>query len=184
MSTSMIANYRTQFHYYKTLADKAIAQLADEQVLEVPGAGSNSIAIAMKHVAGNMLSRWTDIWTTDGEKDWRHRDEEFLLRGMSVAEVKAYWEKGWECLMTTLDSLTDADLKRLIYIRNMGHTVQEAIVRQLCHYPYHVGQIVYIAKLLKGPSFQSLSIPVGKSESYNADKFAKDKTRKHFTEDL
>ena len=184
MPTTYIETYQKQFSYYKSLADTAIARLTAEQLMTVPSSETNAVATLMKHMAGNMLSRWTDIWTTDGEKEWRDRDDEFELREATAGEIAAYWEQGWECLFTTLASLTDEDLDKLIYIRNMGHTVQEAVVRQLCHYSYHVGQIIYAAKLYIGPAFESLSIPKGQSTVYNEAKFAKEKQKKHFTDDL
>jgi len=184
MARDNINNYIKQFGYYKDLADKAIQQINDLEVFQEPAPGSNSIAVIMKHMAGNMLSRWTDIFDTDGEKPWRERDQEFEIYDMKSTELRTYWEKGWSTLFTTMESLTDDELGKIIYIRNMGHTVQEAIVRQLCHYPYHVGQIVYVSKMIKGESFASLSVPKNASEAYNAEKFAKQKSRKHFTDDL
>jgi len=184
MSKDIINNYVRQFSYYKSLADKAVAQVNEQEVFIEPADGSNSIAVIMKHIAGNMLSRWTDIFNTDGEKPWRNRDQEFEILNMNAQELQAYWEKGWDVLLETLESLSDNDLERIIYIRNMGHTLQEAIVRQICHYPYHIGQIVFVAKLMKGEAFTSLSVPKNASDAYNAEKFAKEKSRKHFTDDL
>jgi hypothetical protein len=137
-----------------------------------------------------MLSRWTDFLTTDGEKEWRNRDGEFsdnTSTPLSVTEKKSellkQWNQGWECLFNTLNSLKPEDLSQIIYIRNEGHTVLEAINRQLAHYPYHVGQIVFYAKILKKSKWTSLSIPKNKSNDYNTDKFSKEKTKKHFTDD-
>ena len=131
-----------------------------------------------------MLSRWTNFLTEDGEKEWRNRDDEFEDTYSSKEEMFAYWEEGWQCLLNTLNLLEAKDLEKIIYIRNQGHTVLEAINRQLAHYPYHIGQIVYIAKLLKGDNWKSLSIPKGKSKIYNQEKFSKEKERKHFTDEL
>jgi len=181
---TIVNNYRKQFEYYKSLADKTIAQLSSEQLLIEYGPNSNSIAVIMKHIAGNLKSRWTNIFTTDGEKEWRNREQEFVLADMSISELKVYWEDSWGVLFATLDSISDTDLNTIIYIRNMGHTVQEAIVRQVSHYPYHVGQIVFAGKIILGDKFKSLSIPKGASATYNAEKFAKDKSIKHFTDDL
>jgi len=182
---TIVANYKRQFWYYKGLAEKAIVQISDEQLFYVPADGSNSVAIIMKHIAGNMLSRWTDIFSTDGEKEGRQRDQEFeISEEMDKAVLLAYWDKAWARLELTLDSITDGDLEKIVHIRNTGHTVQEAIIRQICHYPYHIGQIVYACKLLTGEKFHSLSIPIGESKAYNSEKFAKAKSRKHFTEDL
>lgn len=131
-----------------------------------------------------MLSRWTDFLTEDGEKKWRQRDEEFIDSFQSKEEFLTAWNKGWDCLFNAIKPLKTEDLERIIYIRNGGHTVVEAINRQMMHYAYHVGQIVFLGKLTKGKNWQSLSIPKGKSKDYNKDKFAKDKSKRHFTEDL
>lgn len=175
--------FKKQFSYYKSLAEKSIEQLDDQSLFQVIDEGSNSIAVIMKHIAGNMLSRWTNIFEEDGEKEWRDRDEEFIDRFKTKEELMAYWNKGWSLLYETLDQLKAEDLEKIIYIRNMGTTVHDAIIRQICHYPYHIGQIVYAAKLLKGSSFVSLSIPLNASKNYNSERFEKDKTVKHFTDD-
>jgi hypothetical protein len=130
-----------------------------------------------------MLSRWTDFLTTDGEKEWRNRDSEFENDLQSKEEVLALWNKGWKCLFTALNGLEPEQLSQIIYIRNEGHTVVEAINRQLAHYPYHVGQIVFYAKQLKNGNWESLSIPKNKSNSYNADKFSQEKSIKNFTDE-
>jgi len=184
MERIILETYEKQFSYYKSLADRTIQQLSTEQMLHVPHHGSNSIAVIMKHIAGNQLSRWTDIFSTDGEKEWRNRDKEFEMEDITASQIFEYWEKGWHTLFTTLRSVSDVDLQRIIYIRNMGHTVQEAVIRQLCHYPYHIGQIVYIGKLLLGDKFASLSIAPGQSAVYNKEKFDKEKGIRHFTDDL
>ncbi|MCB9261497.1 MAG: DUF1572 family protein [Flavobacteriales bacterium] len=173
-----------QVEYYKSLADKTFSQTTDNEMFWQYNSESNSMAIIAKHLAGNMLSRWTDFLTTDGEKEWRNRDTEFEMLFKSKQEVLEYWEKGWSCFLNTLQTLSEHDLDKIIYIRNMGHTVMEAINRQLAHYPYHIGQIVFLGKMLKNEKWQSLSIPKGKSDSYNSEKFAKPKERKHFTDDL
>lgn len=173
-----------QFNYYKILAEKAVEQLTDEQLFWQPDAESNSIAIIINHIAGNMLSRFTDLLTTDGEKPWRNRDAEFEATEQSRAAIFENWNKAWECLFNSINALKQEDLESIVYIRNDGHTVMEAINRQLAHYPYHVGQIVYIAKMQQGGSWQSLSIPKNSSASYNANKFNNEKGRRHFTDDL
>ena len=175
--------YKKQFNYYKELADSAVDQLDDKDLFFQIGEEVNSIAVIMKHLSGNMHSRWTNLFQEDGEKDWRNRDEEFIDRFEDINQLKAYWEAGWDVLFSTLDSLSEKDLDRTIYIRNMGCSVHDAIIRQLCHYPYHVGQIVHIAKELKGKSFKSLSIPKGESKTYNTQRFSKEKSMKHFTDD-
>jgi len=184
MKNSYLDSVLKQFKYYKSLGDKTIAQLNEEELKKEFVQDSNSIAIIIKHLAGNMLSRWTNFLTEDGEKDWRQRDDEFINTLETKAEIKALWNKGWECLFQALEPLDEDDLEKIIYIRNHGHTVTEAINRQTMHYAYHIGQIVFLGKLLKGENWQSLSIPKGKSSAYNQAKFSKDKTRRHFTEDL
>lgn len=175
--------YRSQFAYYKLLGDKTFAQLNDDALFWQANDDSNSIATLVKHLWGNMVSRFTDFLTTDGEKATRNRDAEFENDLRTRDEVLAKWEEGWNCLFTALDGLTDDDLEKIVYIRNQGHTVNEAILRQLAHYPYHIGQIVFIGKLLADGGWTSLSIPKGKSTHYNADKFSKPKSRTHFTDE-
>lgn len=176
---------KKQFQYYKSLADKAMLQVeADEKFNWQPDFNSNSIAIIVKHLAGNMRSRWTDFLNSDGEKSWRNREAEFEGTYQSRAAMLQDWESGWKCLFDALDTLQEADLERIIYIRNEGHTVLEAINRQLAHYPYHVGQMVYLSRMLAGDQWHSLSIPKGGSEAFNAERFAQEKQRKHFTDSL
>lgn len=184
MDTSYLDSVKKQFAYYKSLGDKTFAQLTTAQLFWTYNEESNSVAILVKHIVGNMLSRWTDFMTSDGEKSWRNRDDEFVNTFTTKEEVLAYWEKGWTCLFAAIDPLTETDLEKIVYIRNHGHTVTEAIHRQLCHYPYHIGQIVFLGKMLTNTDWQSLSIPKNASKTYNANKFSKEKTRKHFTEDL
>lgn len=182
---SYLSSVIKQFQYYKGLADKAIMQVeADEKLNWQPDPNSNSIAIIVKHLAGNMLSRWTDFLTSDGEKPWRNRETEFEGIYENRAAMLDHWERGWKCLFNAIGHLQAADLERIIYIRNEGHTVVEAINRQLAHYPYHVGQIVFLARMLAGDNWRSLSIPKGGSEAFNAERFAQEKQRKHFTESL
>jgi hypothetical protein len=164
------------------LAEKAIDQLDESQLFDRPDGASNSIAMIVNHLSGNMLSRWTDFTTSDGEKDWRDRDSEFEDVLKTKKEVEDAWQKGWNCLFTALESLSDGQLNQIIYIRNEGHTILEAINRQLAHYPYHVGQIVFYAKMLKTSAWKSLSIPKNASKSYNADKFSQEKGVRHFTD--
>jgi len=174
---------KKQFLYYKTLGEKAMAQLSDEQLFISLNEDTNSIAVIIKHLHGNMLSRWTDFLTSDGEKDWRKRDDEFVNTTMSKEELMAKWNEAWDCLFNAINPLQPEQLTEIIYIRNEGHTVLEAINRQLAHYPYHIGQIVFYAKLLKKTEWDSLSIPKNKSGDYNAEKFAKEKSIKNFTDD-
>lgn len=170
------------FRYYKGLADKAMALLSEEEIHRAPGAESNSVAILVSHMSGNMLSRFTDFLTTDGEKEWRNRDAEFEDRYNSKEAMLLDWEKGWACLFGTLESLSAGNMTDLVYIRNEGHTVLEAITRQVAHYTYHTGQIVYLAKQIRDKDWQSLSIARGGSQSYNQDKFSQDKERRFFTD--
>jgi hypothetical protein len=174
---------KKQFLYYKTVGEKAIEQLEPKQLFISFNEDSNAIATIIKHLSGNMLSRWTDFLNTDGEKDWRNRDAEFEENAITKDELMLLWDKGWHCLFNAINSLTAEDLLKIIYIRNEGQTVVKAINRQLAHYPYHIGQIVFCAKMLKESSWTSLSIPKNKSNDYNADKFGKEKTIKHFTDD-
>jgi hypothetical protein len=175
---------RKQFEYYKMLGEKTFEQLTDEQLFWQYNPESNSIAIIVKHLWGNMLSRWTDFLISDGEKEWRNRDAEFENDITDRMELLAKWNDGWACLFNALDGLSAADLSKEIYIRNMGHTVLEAINRQLAHYPYHIGQIVFIGKMARNDAWTSLSIPRGNSTAYNADKFSQPKSKQHFTDEF
>lgn len=183
MENNYFDGVKKQFQYYKSLGDKTIAQLSDEQLFWQYNEESNSIAIIVKHLWGNMLSRWTDFLTSDGEKEWRKRDEEFDADIRDRKELIQKWEEGWNCLFSAIDPLTDADLNREIFIRNQGHTIMEAINRQLAHYPYHIGQIVFIGKMLAS-EWESLSIPKGGSKAFNAAKFSQEKRRQHFTDEF
>ncbi len=182
MST-YINNAIQQFNYYKNLGEKTIEQLTADELLQQVSKESNSIAIIIQHLSGNMLSRWTDVLTTDGEKDWRNRDEEFNYKLHTKVQIMEKWNNGWSCLLNTLKSLTEKDLETIIYIRNIGQTVQDGINRQLCHYSYHIGQIVFIGKMIKDENWQNLSIAKNASNVYNAEKFANEKTIKHFSEE-
>ena len=172
-----------QFEYYKLLGDKTFTQLSDEQLFWKFNEESNSIANIVKHLSGNMLSRWTDLLTSDGEKQWRKRDEEFESDIKNRDELLLKWNEGWACLLNTLNSLDEYDLSKEVFIRNQGHTVVEAINRQLAHYPYHIGQIIYIGKMARDENWASLSIPKGKSKDFNAVKFSQEKHKQHFTDE-
>ncbi|SFT61696.1 Protein of unknown function [Chryseobacterium formosense] len=158
-----------RFEYYKMLGDKSFGQLSDEQIFWQFNEESNSIAIIVKHIAGNMLSRWTNFLAEDGEKSWRNRDEEFINTFKTKDEVLAYWEKGWKCLFDALKQITNENLHSTIYIRNEPHSVIDAVFRQLAHYPYHIGQIVFIAKMLRNEDWKTLSIARNKSDEFNSD---------------
>lgn len=182
-TTSYLESVKKQFLYYKMLGEKAMEQLEPEQLFVAVNEDTNSISVIVKHLSGNMLSRWTDFLTTDGEKKTRNRDGEFENDLQTKDQILTTWNAGWECFLEALDSLQAEQLSEIIYIRNEGHTVIEAINRQLAHYPYHIGQIVFYAKQLKNSEWDSLSIPKNKSNSYNADKFAQEKSIKNFTEE-
>ena len=158
---------REVFRQYKALADRALRQVPDDALTITLDAESNSIAIVMKHLAGNLLSRWTDFLTSDGEKPNRHRDGEFENTTTTRAEILAHWEAGWACALAALDSLTDADLNRTVMIRNEPHTVMQAIHRQIGHTAYHVGQIVFLCKHFSADHWTTLTVPRGKSEEFN-----------------
>lgn len=147
------------FQYYKTLAEKTFDQLNEDELHFRPNGESNSIEIIIKHMAGNMLSRWTNFMTEDGEKEWRQRDEEFEDRQLSKEELIETWNNGWNCLFAALQSIGEDDLMKTIYIRNQPLNVMDAIQRQLAHYPYHVGQILYIGKIIKSTEWKNLSMP-------------------------
>jgi Protein of unknown function (DUF1572) len=174
---------KRQFTMYKQLGEKAIAQIDDKELAWQANEDSNSIVTIVKHMWGNMLSRWTDFLTTDGEKPWRQRDAEFENDTWDRETLIRKWEEGWQCLFNALNSITDTDLEKIIYIRNDGHTILEAINRQIAHYSYHVGQIVYISKLRSAKEWQSLSIPRNKSNEYNAGKFSQEKEKRNFTDE-
>jgi len=183
METLYLDSVTKQFLYYKMLGEKAISQVPDAHLFVQVTPESNSIATIINHLWGNMRSRWTDFLTTDGEKEWRNRDAEFENNVCSRVELLARWNEGWACLFNALAQVQPANLTELIYIRNQGHTVLEAINRQLAHYPYHIGQLIFIARMLAGAEWQSLSIPKGESQQFNADKFAKPREKQHFTDD-
>lgn len=165
---AIVGSVRAEYHRYKTLAEAALDQLdARELALSGPGDG-NSIATLCWHIAGNLRSRFTDFLTTDGEKPWRKRDEEFEARTVTRAELQANWDRGWTTLLDTLGALTDTDLPKTVTIRGQPLRVDEALHRSLAHVSYHVGQIVYIARGLRGESWRFLSIPPGQSAQYNA----------------
>jgi hypothetical protein len=184
MATSYLSSVTKQFEYYKMLGEKAMDQLPDEALFWRFNEESNSIAVIVSHIVGNMLSRFTDFLTTDGEKPWRDRDAEFEGYLSNRQELLAYWNKGWDCLLNTLRNLKEEELELIVYIRNDGHTVTEALNRQLAHYSYHIGQIVYIAKVATGGNWKSLSIPRNKSVDFNSKKFSQEKMKRHYTDDL
>jgi hypothetical protein len=166
-TTSYVEDAKAIFHQYKRLAEGAMAQVNDEQLCAALDPEMNSIAVIVKHMAGNMRSRWTDFLTTDGEKPSRNRDSEFEEPPATRTELMALWDDGWRCLFTALEGLTDADLVRTITIRGEAHSVMQAINRQVAHYPYHCGQIVFLAKHLQSANWKSLSVPRKQSAEFN-----------------
>lgn len=164
--------------YYKQLGDKTFEQLNDWDFHYQPNDDSNSVAMIIQHMSGNMLSRWTNFLTEDGEKEWRQRDAEFEAGKQSKRELLELWEKGWTCFFTALTDLKKKDLKKIVTIRKEALTVTDAINRQLAHYPYHVGQIVFIGKILKSKNWKSLSIPKGQSQAFNSSAESKDPANK------
>ena len=174
LASAVLDDLRRTLRNYKTLGERAIAQVADADLSAAPNAESNSIAIIVKHLAGNMRSRFTDFLTTDGEKPDRHRDGEFEMGDTPTrAELLDWWNAGWHVVLEAVEQLTSDDLLRTVTIREEPMTVLQALNRQAAHYAYHVGQIVYLAKELKGGAWQSLSIPRGRSEQYTQGTFLK-----------
>src|SRR6266480_4968219 len=154
--------------YYKDISDKTFQQLDNDADLHYqPNEESNSIAIIIQHIYGNMLSRWTNFLTEDGEKDWRQRDDEFEIHSYSKSQLMEIWDTGWDCFLNTLDSLQPEDLVKTVYIRKEHLIAIDAIIRQLAHYPYHIGQILYIGRMIRNESWKNLSIPKGTSGQYN-----------------
>ena len=181
---------RRQFAYYKHLGDRVLERLDADQLHWEPVPGGNSVATLAKHLAGNMRSRFVDFLTADGEKPTRDREGEFAADAAAPEVVRMRWERGWAAVFAALDEVDRAGLRdpdgqeRIVYIRAKGHTVTEALLRQLCHYGYHVGQMVLLARMLLGDAWESLSIPRGGSAAYNAASFAAGPRREHFTEEF
>jgi len=166
-TTSHLEDSLTLFRYYRKLAEGAMQQASDEQLFVVLDPEMNSIALIVKHIVGNMRSRWTDFLASDGEKPDRHRDREFVEPPPTRDRLMKEWESAWACLFSALEPLTDADLGRTVTIRGEAHSVTQAINRQLAHYAYHIGQIVFLAKHLRSAKWESLSVPRGQSEKFN-----------------
>ncbi|RYC51547.1 DUF1572 family protein [Flagellimonas olearia] len=169
-----IASALFEFHRYKTMGDKTFAQLSNSDILWKYSETDNSIAIIVKHMVGNMLSRWTNFLTEDGEKTWRNRELEFEEPYTSKTELLAAWEKGWQCLFTALESINAFNFDSKIKIRDEEHSIPAAINRQLAHYASHVGQIAFVGRMIKGDEWVSLSIPKGGSQAFNQKMFGKD----------
>ena len=167
-TTSYVEDSLTLFAYYKGLGERAMAQVTDQHLFATIDPEANSIAVIVKHLAGNMRSRWTDFLTSDGEKPWRDRDSEFETEAISREALMHLWEEGWTAVFHSLEPLTDADLSRVITIRGERHSVMQAMNRQIAHYAYHVGQMVLLAKHFRGGDWTSLSVPRGRSAEFNS----------------
>jgi hypothetical protein len=172
------------FQYYKSLGDAVIDRLDEQGMHWQYNQESNSVAVIIQHISGNSLSRWSDFLKSDGEKASRNRDAEFEETPMSKQELTTLWNKGWQCLFDALNPLSGDDLTKTVYIRNEGHTVLEAINRQLAHLPYHVGQMVFLGKMITAENWKSLTIPKGESKLFNKDKFSTDKKNQFFTDGI
>lgn len=184
MKTDYLKSARKQFEYYKTVGEKTFDQLAEADLFWQYNPESNSIAIIVNHLWGNMRSRWTNFLTTDGEKEWRQRDLEFEPVIQSRDELLEKWNEGWSCLFSALDTIKEENFESKLYIRNQEHSIVEAINRQLAHYAYHIGQIAYIGRMVLGPKWKSLTIPKGGSSDFNKVKFAKGKHGGHFSDKI
>lgn len=179
-----IENIKSEFKYYKSVGDKTFIQLSETDLFWQFNKESNSIAIIVNHLYGNMKSRWTDFLTSDGEKAWRQREQEFELVIKSKSELLSKWEEGWLVLFAALETVNIYNFQTKIYIRNQEHSIFGACNRQLAHYAYHIGQITYIAKMIKGSQWTSLTIPKGQSKIFNEGKISKGKHDGHFSDDL
>ncbi|WP_235299439.1 DUF1572 family protein [Portibacter marinus] len=182
MENRYLEGIKKQFYYYKTLGERTFDQLEDHYLFTELSPSSHSIALIVQHLSGNMKSRFTDFLTTDGEKEWRNRDQEFVPLFRNRDSMEQAWTEGWSLVFQAIDQIKD--IKSLVYIRNQEHTVYEALNRQLAHYAYHIGQIVYIGKSIKGDDWVSLSIAKGASKHFNESKFTKGKHKGHFTDKI
>ncbi len=184
MKLEYLHSIKKQFDYYKTLGEKTFNQLEEKDLFWQFNEESNSIAIIVNHLSGNMKSRWTDFLTTDGEKEWRNRDMEFEAEIKTKKDFFLKWDEGWQCLFEALDMINEENFDTEIYIRNQSHSIIDAVNRQLAHYSYHIGQIVYVGRMIRGEKWVSLSIPKGNSTNFNNEKFSRGKHRGHFTDDI
>lgn len=173
MEQEYLESIKERFEYYKSSGEKTFEQLDEPDLFWQYNEESNSIAIIVNHLWGNMKSRWTDFLTSDGEKEWRNRDLEFESVIQSKDELMEKWNDGWNCVFAALDSIKAEDFKKEVYIRNEAHSIIAAVNRQLTHYASHIGQIIYIAKMIKGSEWKSLTIPKGRSDDFNREMFNK-----------
>jgi len=172
-----------QFQFYQLLAERTFSQIDEKTFFWQYNPESNSIAITAKHMAGNMISRWTDFLTTDGEKKWRNREGEFEVGSESRDDIMKLWQKGWQTLYNAIEEIDEGNFSQEVLIRNIPHSITEAVNRQIAHLAYHTGQIAYIGRMAKGSSWKSLSIPKGKSEEFNKKSFAQENRKEHFTDE-
>ncbi|MBD0405040.1 DUF1572 family protein [Flammeovirga sp. EKP202] len=184
MANEFLFSVKKQFEYYKFLGEACFNQLEENQLFWQYNVDSNAIATIVNHLSGNMKSRWTDFLTSDGEKEWRNRDAEFESILKNKEDLIQQWNEGWDCLFTAIDSINETNFDTKVFIRNQEHSIIDAIHRQLAHYSYHIGQIVFLSKMIKGNDWVSLSIPKGKSSEFNSKKFSKGKHKGHFTDEL
>ena len=184
MERNYINSVKKQFEYYKILGEKTFDQLNKKELFWQFNEESNSIAITVNHLWGNMKSRWTDFLISDGEKEWRNRDMEFESIIKTRTEMLEKWADGWNCLFDALNSVCESNFDSEIFIRNQSHSIVEAVNRQVMHYSYHIGQIVYVGRMIKGKEWNSLSIPKGKSKDFNDRKFSQGKHKGHFTDEI
>jgi len=184
MKSDYLDNVKKQLEHYKMLGEKTFVQLPDEKLYWKYNENSNSVAAIVKHLSGNMLSRWTSFLSINGVTEWKDRETEFDNEIKSREELLDKWNKGWSCLLDAINSLTDLDLPKTVYIRNQLHTVTEAINMQLAHYSYHVGQIVFIGKMVCNHTWTSLSIPESDSQKINGEIFLKPEHKEHSVEDF
>ncbi len=184
MEKEYLDSIRKQFEYYKVLGERTIDQLDDSELFWQYNDESNSIAIIVNHLWGNMMSRWTDFLTSDGEKEWRERDKEFESVIKSREELFEKWQEGWACLFSALDSLNKENFGTEVFIRNQSHSIIDAVNRQFAHYSYHIGQLVYLGRMIKAEKWKSLTIPKGKSAEFNKAKFFRGKHDGHFSDDI
>jgi hypothetical protein len=183
MNRTILQSFIKEFEYYKILGEQTFDQVPEEKLFWQYNEESNSIGTIVKHLSGNMLSRWTDLLTTDGEKTWRDRDSEFENDCSTKEEMFATWNEGWEVFLKCLKSLKEEDLVKTVFIRNEAHSVIEAINRQLAHYPYHIGQIVFIGKMCSD-TWTSLSVPRNSSKKLNVEKFSTPRLQDQVTDEF
>ncbi len=184
MQQEYMSNIKTMFEYYKHLGTETIQRIPEDKIHWQFNDDSNSVAIIVKHLWGNMLSRWTDFLTSDGEKTWRQRDQEFENDILDKKELLDKWNEGWNCLFHAIELANSEDLDTVVYIRNQGHSIIEAFQRQLGHYSYHIGQLVFLGKMIQAEKWVSLSIPKNASQQFNDKKFDQEKHRQHFTDEF